>query len=365
MPDFYEIDFLAVETAKSGDAISLRYEVNGFYYIHVVDGGFTETGDALAEHVIKYYGNPDFIDNVVLTHPDGDHACGLKRLIESNTFGIGQLWMNRPWIYVDDLLPHFKGYTSRDALARKLREIYSHTADLEEAALQRGIPIRESFQGSVIGAFTVLAPSKSRYLELVLDSPRTPDRVQTKASTLSALLENTLRSIGKVAVNLFRSAWGEETFSSNGTSRENEMSVIQYAYLNERKILLTGDAGREALTEAADYAPWVGLSLPGIDKFQVPHHGSRRNVSTEVLDRLLGPRLAQRPPDDWGLFSSMISSAAADLHHPRKSVIRAMRHRGGRVIATEGTTRYWFDGIDLRPNWSYSTSIPYPEEQEE
>lgn len=29
MADYFEIDFLGVETAKSGDAITLRYSVNG------------------------------------------------------------------------------------------------------------------------------------------------------------------------------------------------------------------------------------------------------------------------------------------------------------------------------------------------
>ena len=65
------------------------------------------------------------------------------------------------------------------------------------------------------------------------------------------------------------------------------MSVIQYANLCSEKILLTADAGRDALTEAADYAPWAGLILPGINRFQVPHHGSRRNLSTEILNRWL------------------------------------------------------------------------------
>jgi hypothetical protein len=57
---------------------------------------------------------------------------------------------------------------------------------------------------------------------------------------------------------------GSEKFSSEATSVENEMSVIKY-------MTLCGDA------------PLVGLSLPEIDKFQVPHHGGRRNLSTEIL----------------------------------------------------------------------------------
>jgi hypothetical protein len=41
--DFFEIDFLKVETKQSGDAIALRYRVDDVTSIHVVDGGFEET----------------------------------------------------------------------------------------------------------------------------------------------------------------------------------------------------------------------------------------------------------------------------------------------------------------------------------
>ena len=39
MADNFDIDFLGVETAKSGNAIMLRYLVNGIKGVHVVDGG--------------------------------------------------------------------------------------------------------------------------------------------------------------------------------------------------------------------------------------------------------------------------------------------------------------------------------------
>ncbi|WP_130231223.1 MULTISPECIES: hypothetical protein [unclassified Bradyrhizobium] len=70
------------------------------------------------------------------------------------------------------------------------------------------------------------------------------------------------------------------------------MSVVQYANLNECKILLTGDTGRSGLQEVIDCAPLAGLMLPGIDRFQVPHHGGRHNVTTELLDAILGQRKA-------------------------------------------------------------------------
>ncbi|MBX9934651.1 hypothetical protein PUR23_28430 [Methylorubrum populi] len=94
----YDIDFLPVGTkASSGDAIALRYgdDVNG-YTVHIVDGGYADTAPGLIEHIRDSY-NTEHIDNVVLTHADGDHAAGLVEVIE--TLSVGALYMNRPWLY--------------------------------------------------------------------------------------------------------------------------------------------------------------------------------------------------------------------------------------------------------------------------
>ena len=67
MDDFYEIDFLNVESKKSGDAICIRYQINGQQKIHVVDGGFQATGDKVVTHINQYYNTPTFIDAVEST----------------------------------------------------------------------------------------------------------------------------------------------------------------------------------------------------------------------------------------------------------------------------------------------------------
>jgi beta-lactamase superfamily II metal-dependent hydrolase len=48
------------------------------------------------------------------------------------------------------------------------------------------------------------------------------------------------------AIKFIKSGWGSEKFSSDDTSRENEMSVVQYAFLNNQRVLLTGDAAAAA-----------------------------------------------------------------------------------------------------------------------
>lgn len=71
------------------------------------------------------------------------------------------------------------------------------------------------------------------------------------------------------------------------TSADNESSTILYATIKNKGILLTGDAGIKALDKAYNYKPQIADNLRFI---QVPHHGSKRNVSPSVLDNILGER---------------------------------------------------------------------------
>lgn len=355
MAKYYEIDFLEAGTKGSGDAIALRYETDlGFTYIHVVDGGYSEDGQRLVDHIEKYYDNAGFINHVVLTHPDGDHAAGLKTVLEK--FEVGVLWMNRPWNHINELLPLFEYKYTKAGLIQRLKKNFPFTAELEQIAIENGIEIRDGFQGSYLGEFRILAPTKERYIDLVVASDKTPEPV--KPEDERRLLEEAL-----AALKNFIFGWGEENLKGDteGTSAENETSIVQYAELCGEKILLTGDAGVGTLEQAYDYAISTGISLPGLNRFQVPHHGSRRNVSSDILDKWLGSTLdAQLSGGD---FTAVISANRSDKSHPKKAVVRAMIHRGANVFQPTGALHV-FKNADSR-GWSDATSMPYPDEMEE
>lgn len=359
MADFFEIDFIPVHRRDSGDAISMRYQVGKSWSVHAVDGGFNSTTPLISAHIRKNYGT-DLINSVVVTHPDQDHAEGLAGILED--FNIGELWMLRPWQYADIMLPHFARYTSADRLRARLRDDYPYIAKLEEIATRRKIKIYEPFQSAEIGAFTVLAPSSGRYLNLVLESERTPQRsIRSKSQNLLAGLVEAARPLGSFS----RAGWGSEKFSPDATSVENEMSVVQYAYLCDERILLTGDAGREGMKEAADYLESRGVPLPGIDRFQFPHHGGRRNMSTELMDRWVGPKLQIPVKKGEELFTAMISSAKEDPEHPRKAVMRALYHRGAQIATTENGQFRTQKNAPNRDGWTALKQPPYPGEQED
>lgn len=357
MADYFELDFLSVETKRSGDAICIRYSVGDQTRVHVIDGGYIDTGEQIVSHVKTHYGT-SHVDNVVLTHSDQDHANGLRKVLEQCT--VGTLWMNRPWLYAEELIDRFEMYNSVEHLRRKLREIYSGPAALEDIANEKKIPIREAFQGATIGSFTVMTPSKARYLDLIVDSQKTPEAADEK--TLDSIVEALAKGLKKAA-NVVKAIWGAEYFPVEGTSAENEMSLVQYASIAGKTILLTGDTGRQGLAEAADYAPHVGLTLPGIYAFQVPHHGGRHNVDTATLNRWLGEPLPAMPTTTT--WHAICSSAKADEDHPKKSVKRAMLHRGAHFAETEGRPVNLTIGKPLRAGWTAIPQADYPHEQEE
>ena len=309
---YFEIDFLSVGESQSGDAIALRYERQGNTFVHVVDGGFQDDGPHIMAHLRKYYGGKG-VSHVVLTHPDNDHAGGLGTVLEECAVPPGGgLWMLRPWLYASELIDHFARFTTVSGLEMALREAYPNVVALEAIAQRRGIPHLRAFPRcndrrvhgprAVEGAVSPTDRGLGR-----------GHRKEAAPAGSMGLLEALQSAAAKVA-RYAKAAWGVEVFSTEPTSAENEMSVVQYASLCDEKILITGDVGREGLTEAADFAPLIGLQLPGIDRFDVPHHGSRRNVSTELLDRVAGssphatvarrprlvPRANQRQPGRQG-----------------------------------------------------------------
>ena len=352
MPDYYEIDFRQVHTSKSGDAIAIRYQIGNYWYVHLVDGGYATTAPDLSSFIRNTYGT-NRINHVVITHPDRDHAEGLAPILEQ--FDVETLWMLRPWIYARGLLPYFHRYQSVEALVKRLREEYSYIYELERVAVRRGIQMCEPFQGAKVGPFTVLAPSPARYGQLVIQSDKTPQ--PGGIGILNGLLQAATPTL-----RFIRAGWGSEKFSPEPTSVENEMSVIQYANLCGDRILLTGDAGRDGLTEAGHYAFNNGLRVP-VNKFQAPHHGGRHNLSSELLDFWVGPKLGQMLPKGQEKFEAAISAADEDTIHPRKAVVRALRHRGAFVLTTKSTP------VIMQRNSSRTLNVvenvPYPDEQEE
>src|SRR5690242_1806715 len=139
-----EIDFLPVG-AGNADAIVVRYGDGSGHWLHVIDGGHQDTGETIIKHIETHY-SPDWrIGHMVLTHADNDHAAGLIAVMQR--FKVVNLWMNRPWLYVDEVIDRFHGNYTREGLIAAVRERHPYLVELERLASAQGTVIHEVFQG--------------------------------------------------------------------------------------------------------------------------------------------------------------------------------------------------------------------------
>jgi len=355
----FEIDYLPVgEGEKSGDAIAVRFgNLRGSrdqQVVMVIDGGTKDSGGRLVEHVRGHFGT-DRIDLAWCTHADGDHASGLTVVLEQ--MEVGRLLMHQPWNHAEDIRSLFKdGRITDESLGIRIRASLQAAHDLEQVALRRGVPIVEPFQGDSAygGCVRVLGPSKEYYQGLIPQYRKTPDPVQAIADMLRKAAYAAGEAIKWVGETLdFGSETLAEPSGPNGTSAENNSSLILLFVLDGHKFLLTGDAGVPALEQAADYASALGLSLTGLRFLHVPHHGSKRNVGPSILNRIKAQ------------IAFISASAGGVPKHPSKKVVNALIRRGSIVYATQGIGVSYGEDAPVRYGWSPASTVPFSNQVEE
>jgi beta-lactamase superfamily II metal-dependent hydrolase len=318
----YEIDYIPVgEGEKSGDAICLRFgNLAGpreEQTIIVIDGGDKTSGEALVEHIRKYY-QTDHVDYVLSTHPDGDHASGLCTVLEE--LKVGLLMMHRPWDHASDIKDAFSdGRWTARGLGEKIEKSLKHAKELEAIANRKGIKIVEPFEGLATsdGVIRVLGPSKDFYQVMLTDFRGTP------ASTVTTGLLDAIFQKAKEVVKSIEDRWDLDLLSDedDATSAENNTSAILLLTLGENKILFTADAGKTALLNAIAHAESLNISLTGLQLLHVPHHGSRRNLNSKILKKMNGS-LAH------------ISASGENEKHPSKRVVNALQKHGAQVTVS-------------------------------
>lgn len=312
----------------------------------IVDGGDKAAGQKLVDHVRSVYGTT-VVEHVLNTHPDADHSSGLSVVLEQ--LNVRNLWLHRPWEYAANILDRFKNpRLTASGLEDRVRAALAAAHDLEAIANAKRIPMREPYQGTTIGPFLVLAPSKDWYLrDLVPNFARTPAAKEQPRGILEVLSQRVQEGVSWVAERL-----DLETLDESGeTSAQNESSVVIYGQFDGKGVLFTGDAGRQSLAQAITFARALGISLRGLNCVQIPHHGSRRNVSPSILNEITASY-------------ALISVAPKSSTHPRRKVTNAFRRRGARVYKTNGGLLNHTIGWTRRDGLSDAEEVPFFENVE-
>ena len=367
----FEVEFFPVgEGSKAGDAITVRYEAApGQYRIMVVDGGTDDSGSAIVDHIRSVYGANSIVSDVISTHPDTDHSCGLRAVLRE--LPVERLWVHQPWTHAAVILNLFADPRwTAGGLSSYIKGQYPVVAELIELAEAQGTAIFEPFAGLSIGPFTVLSPTMGRYQHLIPQFRKTPDPnidllkardiwLNTKKGLLATIMEKASTAVASIVPE----SWGIELLRDGGiTAAENETSTVLLGNFGESRVLLTGDAGRNGLTWACDAADELQLAMAPFELIQVPHHGSRRNVSPAVLNRLVGPILPAWSPEYQRAIASVPKD---DTNHPRKMVVNAFTRRGAGVRKTAGVKYRYHCNMPLRTDENQAMPMGFFEQVED
>jgi beta-lactamase superfamily II metal-dependent hydrolase len=352
----FEVDFLPVGSgSKSGDAIALRFGEyqNGQWKnqtIFVIDGGDSNSGDALVKHIQEVY-KSDFVDRVILTHPDGDHASGLRNVVKE--LKVGKIWMHRPWNHWAELKSSIiDSRVTEKSFGERLRASYQYAHEIERLAIEKKIEIFAPHQGRVFKnnnepILRILGPGKDLYLSLVQSSEKSPHLENAFNTTKSF-------SNGKKTIAYENMSFETEHLSEEheATSPENDMSLILLLTVGGVKVLFTGDAGTMGLYNAIRYATSQNINLRDLNLLDVPHHGSRRNLSKGILEYIHA---------EYGI----ISCAANSEKHPSSIVTNSLLRRGITPYSTKRSKITWHNQlIQQRQGYNSATPIPFSNQVE-
>lgn len=343
-----EIDFLSgsdtdQDSTSSYDAIAIRFKEaqDQEQQVIVVDGGFSDIGNDLVNFLHETY-QTDTVDLMISTHPDQDHLNGLVTAIQQ--LNVKELLIHQPYNYRSNL----DGFTNLDNLN-----------DLLAYAEDKGVSITDPYMGLARfnDRLVILGPSEEFYKEC-LDAQFDPELIAEFArsgQTVSGILASLSRSVERALTYL-----PVETLGDDGkTHPRNNSSVIALLTVDGHRHMLTGDAGISALEQAADYYESLHGSFAEdpLCMFQMPHHGSKRNVGKTILNRVLGNHNTPHNPN----HQVFISAAKASKKHPSPKVTNAAIRRGTqrkKLAVTNGkSVRHHHNAPDRD---GYSPIDPYP-----
>lgn len=355
----YEIDFLPVgDESKGGDAICFRYwDAMTPQFVGVIDGGTLAAGEALVEHIKKFY-QTNTVDVVINTHPHRDHTAGLWAVLEQ--LNVRLLMMHKPWEHSSAIEHLFHdGRVTSNSISERVKEALQSAHDLYNLAIRKGVQVAEPFSGVMTPSphLSILGPSLDYYRELLLDFTCTPEPAKS-------LAEQLLQRISGAAQWVQESWYAERLLDPVvGTNSENNSSVVSLLTFGEERSLFTADAGVPALEKACDFAESHGIPLKAFRLVQIPHHGSKRNVGPTVLNRLIGPIKVE----GQRTFQAIASvPKKGDPKHPSRRVTNAFNRRGASVAVTKGQTINYPGGMTTpRPGWNAVPAVPMQSEVED
>lgn len=274
-------------------------------FVFFLDGGNQEFGSTIVEHYKKWI-KPYLYDKKTIafinSHPHADHINGLieivKELGDEMTWGI----YNDPVKFIsEELRENIKQSALRneDADIDHLYKSFQKIQELNDLCEQYNIEKKEAISDAFnYNEIKIVSPTREFYTAKVqlftnIDFLKKVDYTKSFSE-----VDETLESLTPCDI----------VDKKNDASPENLSStVIELVDSSNKRYLLTSDSG----VESFDDMEKNGFNTENLNFVQLPHHGSRRNISTNWIGKF-APKM-------------FLISAEGNKKHPRKAVLSCIK----------------------------------------
>ncbi len=335
--------------AREGDSIWISYGDSARHIL--IDGGRKTTAETIRQR-IQDVDKP--LELMVVTHVDRDHIEGVLNLLQEAHTDIAcqDVWFN--------------GYDHLGGTQLIIPANYAHDApevmgarqgeDLSDAIVLRDLPWNKAVLGNPIecpesGAGSPITLADGLTIRLI-----SPDRKKLealiptweeecrRAEILPGFVEQENLDEVMGAINIDDLA--EEPFEHDH-SPANGASIAFLLEYESKRVLFAGDAHADRLIAALE--PLADGNKVKLDAFKVPHHGSRHNISKELLALI-----------DCDHY--LISSNGSYFNHPDPvAVSRIIKYGGDNVHLwfnyKSDETQTW-DNNRWKQDYGYETHYP-------
>jgi beta-lactamase superfamily II metal-dependent hydrolase len=270
----FRIDLLP---AGPGDCLLISYGSKKAPHRILIDGGVEATGTIIEKTIAAWPEDQQVIELLVVTHIDADHIGGvlewLKRL--PTTVIIQNIWFNG-WeqLSPSDLL----GARQGEALTQLIKEKkWPHNRQFSGGAV--AVPSNGTLPVITLPGgmqLTILSPGATELANV----RKVWDKVLQNLAKKKELKEAKSGDLlGAISLSLL----SEIKFNPD-TSAANGSSIALLAEYNGVRCLFAADAFEKVLRKNIARLRNTPHEKLKLDAFKLPHHGSKKNVSVQLID---------------------------------------------------------------------------------
>jgi Metallo-beta-lactamase superfamily len=324
----FTVEMLA---ARHGDALWIEYGDDEAAPPHriLIDGGTEGTRAVLEERIGALPAEERTFELLIVSHIDSDHIGGILRLLEEAEVEVAfrDVWFNG-WRHLPETPLESLGPVQGERLTNSLLGPPARPWNLAFGSGPVSIPDGAGILSPITlpGGLelTVLAPGRNELWALkqewrtVLQEAGIDPSLAPPAEPESPAMGGLERLGPPPPLPDVEALAAPETAIDHAEA--NGSSIVVLAEFGGRRALLTGDAHPDVFVRGIDRMAGADSTLD-VDLFKLPHHGSRANVTKELLKRVRcgrylfstdGSRFGH--PDQEAVARVLTAGAPTELH---------------------------------------------------